>query len=173
LILLKRVNSDLREQRCARTARERRMTTRATTRETCANRRAARGADPATAREFAYGSDEGAYHGQTVTNDMGSTDDGETQTHDEGAAQAHDVEALARRWRGMRAARRLLRDALDRRATRLGAGRATRAAVRLGRACWARLRRGQARGEGDRSGALGEKEENWARAVLAEATADG
>jgi hypothetical protein len=41
--------------------------------------------------------DEGAYHGRTVTNDMGSTDDDETQTHDEGVAQAHDVEASARR----------------------------------------------------------------------------
>jgi hypothetical protein len=98
MILLKRVNNDLRERRCARTTRERRMTTRATTCETCANRRAARDADPATAREFAYGSDEGAYHGRTVTNDMGSKDDGETQTHDEGAVQAHDVEASARRW---------------------------------------------------------------------------
>jgi hypothetical protein len=48
MILLKRANSDLRERRHARTARERRMTTRATTRELCANRRAARGANHAT-----------------------------------------------------------------------------------------------------------------------------
>jgi hypothetical protein len=40
---------------------------------------------------FAYGSDEGAYHGRTTTNDMGSTDDGETQTHGKGVAQAHDI----------------------------------------------------------------------------------
>jgi hypothetical protein len=33
MILLKRANSDLRERRRARTARERRMTTRATTRQ--------------------------------------------------------------------------------------------------------------------------------------------
>jgi hypothetical protein len=82
----------------------------------------------------------------------------------------------------MRAARRLLRDALDRCArrgmesarwapdtARHGACDAGSAEARAS----ARLRRRQARGEGERSGALGEKEENWARAVLAEATTGG
>jgi hypothetical protein len=85
----------------------------------------------------------------------------------------------------MWAARRLLRDALDRRTRRDMESTRERRWVRdaAGRgACDAgsadarastRLWRGQARGEGERSGALGEKEENWARAVLAEATTGG
>jgi hypothetical protein len=51
MILLKRANSDSRERRRAWTTREWRMMTRATTHESCANRRAARGTNHATAMD--------------------------------------------------------------------------------------------------------------------------